>query len=449
MGRERLDRLFGDEAPLLTLVIAPAGSGKTTLLARWAGGARERGSIVAWYRAETTDAATAALLGYLQLAVDDALDEAGREPARQPGRRPTGDDWRTVEQAAAWLERFERRPVLLFVDDLHALAGSDAECALGRLAELAGPGLRTVVGTRSAPALNIPRLRLSGDLLELSGDDLRFRSWEVERLFRDYYGEILRGDELGRLARRTAGWVAGLQLFHLATRGKSPAERTRLLHELGGSGRLINEYLTRNVLDELPEELRRFLIETSPLRRLSGPLCDRYLGRAGSAAFLAELERHQVFTVQLDDGTYRYHEVLQSFLEQILAESIGEAAMRAASARAAALLEEQGALAEALAAYGRADRWTDVSRVLGHGGADLTNDGSAGWLADAAPAAIRNDPWLAGCGRTAIGSGPSRPSRSPNGPSEPRTARRCAGPSGWLSRRSSIRRKVPRRATGR
>ena len=394
MGRERLDRLFGDGTPRLTMVVAPAGSGKTTLLARWAAEATKRGSVVAWYRAETTDATTAALLGYLQLAIDDSIEDPGREPVRSSKRRPTGDDWRTVEQAAAWLEGFDRRPIVLFVDDLHALAGSDAECALERLTELAGPALWTVIGSRSAPAFNVPRLRLSGDLLELSGDDLRFRSWEVERLFRDYYGEMLRGDELGRLARRTAGWVAGLQLFHLATRGKSPAERTRLLHELGGSGRLINEYLTRNVLDELPEELRRFLVETSPLRRLSGPLCDRYLGRTGSASLLSELERHQVFTVQLDDGTYRYHEVLQSFLEQILAETVGEAAMRTASGRAAALLEEQGALAEALAAYGRADRWADVSRVLGYGGADLTADGAAGWLVDAAPAAIRNDPWL-------------------------------------------------------
>jgi DNA-binding SARP family transcriptional activator len=390
MGRERLDGLFGDGGPRLALVVAPAGSGKTTLLARWAASARDRGAVAAWYRAESTDATTTALLGYVQLAVDEAL--AGTETGVDA--RPTGDEWRSVEQAAAWLESSVRRPILLFVDDFHLLDGSDAECALDRLVDLAGPALRTVIGTRSAPAFNIPRLRLSGDLLEVNGDDLRFRSWEVERLFRDYYGESLRGDELGRLARRTAGWVAGLQLFHLATRDKAPAERTRLLHELGGSGRLIHEYLTRNVLDELPEDLRRFLVDTSPLRRLSGPLCDRYLGRTGSAALLSQLERHQVFTVQLDDGTYRYHEVLQSFLERVLVESIGETATRAASARAAALLEEQGALADALAAYGRADRWEDVSRVLGDGGAKLTSERSAGRLAEAAPAVVRNDPWL-------------------------------------------------------
>jgi DNA-binding SARP family transcriptional activator len=390
MGRERLDGLLDDGGPRLALVVAPAGSGKTTLLARWAAAARDRGAVAAWYRAESTDATTAALLGYVQLAIDEAL--AGAGPGI--GARPTGNEWRSVEQVAAWLERSPRRPILLFVDDLHLLDGSDAECALDRLVDLAGPALRTVVGTRSAPAFNIPRLRLSGDLLEVTGDDLRFRSWEVERLFRDYYGESLRGDELGRLARRTAGWVAGLQLFHLATRDKAPAERTRLLHELGGSGRLIHEYLTRNVLDELPDDLRRFLVETSPLRRLSGPLCDRYLGRTGSAALLSQLERHQVFTVQLDDGTYRYHEVLQSFLERVLVESIGEPATRAASARAAALLEEQGALADALAAYGRADRWEDVSRVLGDGGAKLTSERSAGRLAEAAPAVVRNDPWL-------------------------------------------------------
>ena len=73
--------------------------------------------------------------------------------------------------------------------------------------------------------------------------------------------------------------------------------------------------------------MRAFLVDTSPLRRLSGPLCDLYLDRTGSAALLEDLERRQVFTVSLDDGTYRYHEVLQSHLDQILTETRGEAAL--------------------------------------------------------------------------------------------------------------------------
>lgn len=392
MSRERLERLVDEtRRHRLTLVVAPAGSGKTTLMARWAEAAAGAGTPVGWYRAESTDASTATFLGYLQLAAVGAL-RPGSE--RDAALGPSGRAWTTVEEAAEWLERMGVDGLLLVLDDFHALAGSDAETALARLIDLAGPGIGIVVGSRSLPSFDLSRLRLSGDLLEISGDDLRFRSWEVERLFREYYGEVLRGDELGRLARRTEGWAAGLQFFHLATRGKSPAERTRLLQALGGSTRLIREYLARNVLDELPAELRTFLVETSPLRRLSGPLCDVYLGRSGSGALLEDLERRQVFTVSLDDGTYRYHEVLHAHLDQVLTETRGEAAARDAAAAAATLLEERGFAAEALAAYCRADRWEDAARLLGTSGDWLGSDTSADWLAEVAPAVIRNDPWL-------------------------------------------------------
>lgn len=392
MSRERLERLVEETGRHhLTIVVAPAGSGKTTLMSRWAGAAEAAGTPVGWYRAESTDVTASAFLGYLQLAIGEALRRTAERDARpQVGPSP----WRSVEEAAAWLEANRPDRLLLFIDDLHTLAGSDAETTLARFVDLAGPGICIVVGTRSLPSFDLSRPRLSGDLLEITGEDLRFRSWEVERLFREYYGEVLRGDELGRLARRTEGWAAGLQFFHLATRGKSPAERTRLLQALGGSTRLIREYLARNVLDVLPEELRGFLVDTSPLRRLSGPLCDLYLHRTGSAALLEDLERRQVFTVSLDDGTYRYHEVLQAHLEQILTETRGEAAARAGSARAGELLEERGFAAEALAAYCRADRWEDAARLLGTGGEWLNSDSSADWLAEVAPAVIRNDPWL-------------------------------------------------------
>ena len=257
MSRERLESL-ADEARRhrLTLVVAPAGSGKTTLMSRWAAAAEAAGSRVGWYRAESTDATASTFLGYLQLAIGEALRPSGeRDASTRAGTRP----WQTVEEAAAWLEGSRAEGMLLLIDDFHALAGSEAETALARFIDLAGPSVCIVVGTRSLPSFDLSRLRLSGNLLEITGDDLRFRSWEVERLFREYYGEVLRGDELGRLARRTEGWAAGLQFFHLATRDKSPVERTRLLQALGGSTRLVREYLARNVLDELPEELRQVL----------------------------------------------------------------------------------------------------------------------------------------------------------------------------------------------
>ena len=377
--RERLDQLApGLWQHRLTLVVAPAGSGKTTLLAAWAGASD---APAAWYRAESVDGSEAALVAHLEAAFDAVL----------PGLLGS---WGTVDDAVAELDGRPEQQILLVVDDLHALTGTGAETALERFLDFAPPSLAVAAGTRVLPAFNLSRRRVAGELRELSGDDLRFRSWEVERLFRDFYDEALRADELARLARRTEGWAAGLQLFHLATRGKAVDERQRLLAGLGPSSRLMREYLARNVVAELPGELREFLVRTCVLRRLTGELCDRLLERDGSRALLEELERRSVFTVAVDDeGTYRYHEVLRSHLEGMLVEAIGETAARAHARRGAALLEAGGAIAEALAAYSRGEDWASVDRLLGRYGERLAA-GSGAWMDTLPPALLVQDPWL-------------------------------------------------------
>lgn len=378
-GLVRLDALMGRLwGRRLGLVVAPAGSGKTTLLARFAS---TSGVPVAWYRCESWDVSQDHLLGHLEKAFAGILGDSAR-------------GWRTVEDAAAALERRPGQRMLLCVDDAHSIAGTAAEEALERLVGYAPPNLLTVVASRSAPGFNLSRLRLSGGLAEISGEDLRFRSWEVENLFRDYYREPLPPVELAELARRTEGWAAGLQLFHLATQGKASAERQRILRALGGGSRLVREYLAHNVLDELPPPMRRFLIDSCVLGRLSGPICNRFLGRTDSDELLEELERRQIFTTALDeDGDYRYHEVLRSHLEHVLAGEAGDEALRLRYRDAGSVLEQAGAVPEALHAYCRAEDWVAVDRVLGRNGAQLAQ-GTGVWIDALPPAILEHDPWL-------------------------------------------------------
>ena len=379
LPRERLDKLLPQLwAHRLALVVAPAGSGKTTLLAGWAAMSDQP---VAWYRAESTDGSEAELVACLEAAFAPAIVDLPR-------------GWTSVEDAVAALEAAASTNVLLIVDDLHTLTGSPAEAAFERFIDYAPPTLAVLAGSRTFPPFNLSRRRVSGALLEISVDDLRFRSWEVERLFRDFYDDALRPDELARLARRTEGWAAGLQLFHLATRGKPRDERLRILAGLGSSPRFVRDYLARNVVAELPDELRDFLVRTSVLRRLSGPLCDALLARSGSRALLEELERRSVFTVALDDeGTFRYHEVLRSHLEAMLVAEAGEQGAREQARRAGELLVAVGAVAEALAAFSRAEDWSAVDRLLERHGARIV-DGHGAWI-DSLPAALLvQDPWL-------------------------------------------------------
>src|SRR6266511_2237193 len=332
----------------LGLVVAPAGSGKTTALAQFATAVDVP---VAWYRAEAAEADPRLLLAYLERALGAALGPL------EPG-------WETLERAVAALERWPGRRALL-------------------------------VGSRSTPRLNLSRRRLAGALFELGADDLRFRSWEVEHLFHDFYREPLPPEEVASLARRTEGWAAGLQLFHLATQGKPADERRRAVAALGTRSKLVRDYLARNVLDELRGELRAFLLDTCVLTRLDGRLCDRLRGGSGSQRLLEELEARQIFTVPVDDeGTFRYHEVLRAHLEAALVEEVGEAEVAARYRRAGTLLEQAGALPEALHAYCRAGDSAAVTRLLGARGGELVDE-AVTWLDALPPTLAEQDPWLA------------------------------------------------------
>ena len=371
---ERLARLWDHR---LGLVVGPAGSGKSTLLAQFA--ALQPPTVrVAWYRAEDADRGEPQLLGHLERAFSPTSAKAS---------------WASVEHAVAEIERACDSPTVLVVDDLHHLRGSAAERAFERVLTNLPANVVVLAGARAAPALNLSRLRVSGDLLELGPDDLRFRSWEVEELFNDFYGEPLAPADLAALARQTEGWAAALQLFHLATSGKSPQDKRRVLSGLSTRWRLTHEYLAENVLGDLPDEMRAFLTGTAVLGRMTPATCDQLLGRNDSAAMLEELERRQIFTTRLDDDSFRYHEVLRRHLEAALLGEVGEAAVQTRYRKAAALLEAAGAMSDALHAYCRAGDRESAIRLLGREGEHLAG-ASAGWL-DALPAEfIEADPWL-------------------------------------------------------
>ena len=383
LPRERLEaRLLDAWRHRLTLVVAPAGSGKTTLLARFAAQATVP---VGWYRAETWDADEASFVRHLEAALRSVLPDL-------PG------GWTSIEDVAKALDaaprarrgaRHRRRPRAR--GDRRRGARSGASSTTPR------SGWRSSSPAACRRSINLPRLRVSGELLELGPDDLRFRAWEVEQLFRDVYHDPVLPGDLAVLARRTEGWAAGLQLFHLATRGRSADERRRVLSGAEMSGRLLREYLAQNVLFGLPEDLREFLVDTCVLGRLSGPLCDRLRGTTGSGALLDELARRSVFTVPVEDAedAFRYHEVLRQHLDRMLVEAIGEAEARARHAKAGSVLEADGALPEALRAYCRAEDWDAVRRLLGGQGERLAATEQSGWVDAVPPAIERHDPWVA------------------------------------------------------
>ena len=381
--RDRLQRrLLDADGPSLGLVLGPPGSGKTTLLSRVAAA----GEQSAWYRASPEDDDEPALIRHLAQALSTALAEPRLGAAAEAG---------SVGALVVALEGVDGLSGRLVVDDLHEIAGSGAESALERFVLLRPRGVRILLGSRRPPALNTTRLLVSGELYQLDGEDLRFRSWEVEELFRVVYDRPLSPEAAAALTRRTGGWAAGLQLFHLATSAMSRPERERAVEELSGRSRLIRSYLARNVLEGLPADRRRFLLRTCTLGVLTGESCDELLEATGSAVVLDELERLQFFTTSTDGGiTYRYHQVLQAYLEVVLVDELGGAAARALYSRSAQLLEQAGRTAAAVRAHARAEDWGAVGRLLQHAVSSLPAEDDRLWASMGLSGVLADDPGL-------------------------------------------------------
>lgn len=384
-----LTALDGVLSARLGLVVAPAGSGKTTLISRWS--TRFPGAVV-WYRADVVDATPGRFPPSLATAFRSGIGllPETHDIARL-GRRLTAV--RSVEDLALAVEDYADR-VLLVIDDVHELEGSPALADLERLLLLAPTNLHTVLGTRMLPPFNLARSELPTPVMVV-GDDLRFRSWEVEILFRDVFAEQLRPDDAAALARRTEGWAAALQLFHLSIRGHTPSERHRAVDALAGRSRYAQSYLSGQVLAELPDGLRTLMLRTCVFDVLTAQRCDALLASSGSQRALLELQRRRALTTSEDGGlTFRYHEVLRRHLEAMLHEELGEAETRAWYARAAEILEAEGAIVEALRARCRAEDWGDVKRLLHEGGARLAEDSASDW-AELLPSWLtQGDPWV-------------------------------------------------------
>jgi DNA-binding SARP family transcriptional activator len=362
----------------LALIVAPAGSGKSTLLTHVA---EAVDCPVSWLTVDGAAATgTEPFIAHLRATIASVV----------PG---VTADWPTAEAALADLERALTAPVLLVLDDVHKLPCETVRDAVGLLLDYQPALLRIVLGSRRAPDLDIPRRRLAGSMLEMDADALRFRIWEVDELFRHCHQVQLRPKEVTSLTQRTAGWAAGLQLFHLATRRQPPSSRAALLARGGPGSRLTQEYLARHVLDLVEAPVRSFLVRTSVLDELTARRCDALLGTSDSARRLADLERNGLFTfADADADVYRYHDVLRAHLLDELSTGFGVEQARILHHRAAVLLEREGALAEAIRSYCRAEDWDDIRRLLASGGATLAREPGT-WI-DLLPVSIRDhDPW--------------------------------------------------------
>lgn len=304
----------------LCLVCSPPGFGKTTQLAAWAA---TTDRAVAWLALDDEDDDPVRFWRYALAALRAVRPGIGRQASAlltKPGDVAVDAVVTSLINELAMCGD----DITLVLDDFHVIASQEIQAGVARLLVHLPPGLRLVIAGRSDPSLPLGDLRAGGRLAEVRAADLRFSADESAAFLRDVWDLTLPDDAVAALAERTEGWAAGLQLAALSLRHQP--DPAAFVAAFAGSHRFVLDYLSEEVLARQSDEMRQFLLTTSVLERLSGPLCDALTGRSDGQEMLEAAERANLFVVPLDEQRrwYRYHRLFADLLRARLAQGCPE-----------------------------------------------------------------------------------------------------------------------------
>jgi len=316
IGRRALVERVCAAEERVVLLQAPAGNGKSTTLRQLLGASEEAGCRVGWLTFDDADNDPRRFEAHIHALVRGLLGGAPPLPVHE--HEPV-----RASLANNLLDQLGRspHPLTLCLDEFQVLRDEGILQFFRAFLLQLPPKVRVYIGSRALPEIGLATLLVKGMALVLRAEDLRFGLEETAAFFAQERGLCISVSEVERIHQRTEGWPAALQLFKLAL--ASPSVRTSLAEITHYGPQELTEYLTDNVLSLQPQQVQDFLLRTSLLRRVSGPLCDAVVGRPGSHDLLSRLERSGLFLTALDahQGWFKYHGLFAQILAQALRRS--------------------------------------------------------------------------------------------------------------------------------
>ena len=311
----------------LTLFSAPAGYGKTSLAIEWINTISQSQSFeakskirTAWLSLGDSDNDPILFLAYIIAAIqriEPTFGEGTNQLIQSPQPPPGEVILTTLLNEIAAIAQ----PFILVLDDYHSIQTPAIHQQLGIFIESQPSTMHLVLISREDPLLPIARLRAHSQLLEIRQEDLRFSYEECADFLQNAMGISLLTEHVAALERRTEGWIAGLQLAALSMQGHpDPAD---FIQAFTGSSRFVLDFLVEEVFNRQSRRIQEFLIKTSILDRLSGPLCDAITQSQDGQTLLETLEQTNLFIVPLDQSRswYRYHRLFAELLRHRLRNS--------------------------------------------------------------------------------------------------------------------------------
>ena len=295
-----------------TLISAPPGFGKTTLLTDWLAASASDDVIPVWVSLDATDNESVAFWSGVATAFHRAVPTAGETVLMVEGPKPPPIE--TVVTTLANELGSVGSDVLLVLDDFHVIDATDIQAQVSFLLEHLPPSAHVVIATRIDPPFPLARLRAQGQLVEVRAADLRFTREEAAAYLNLVAGLDLEMSQVVALEERTEGWIAALQLAALSMQGRDDVDD--FIEGFAGDDRFVVDYLVEEVLERQPDDVRRFLLWTCILDRLTGSLCDAVTGQDGGQSTLEDLDRRNLFVIPLDARRewYRYHHLFADVL---------------------------------------------------------------------------------------------------------------------------------------
>jgi len=371
----------------LTLVSAPAGFGKTTLVAQWLSESLSKYSPFAWFSLDESDGDPVRFLTYAIAALQNRVPNIGSDILEALLSSDRGVTTRSLEPLLTSLlndiEAFAR-PIVLLLDDYHMVESPTIDGMITFMVDHLPDNAHLVITSRTEPTLPLSRWRARGVLVEIHGGELRFTAQETAQFLDQFVGLSLSANDINTLEMRTEGWIAGLQLAAITMQGAD--DISGFVASFKGSNRFVLDYLTDEVLNKQPIEIQNFLLPTSILDQLSGPLCDAVTGAGdrGSGTWdrgsgigdfpkighpgqemLEYLEQANLFILPLDNerNWYRYHRMFGELLQDRLRQTMPDM-MPKFHLRAAHWYKENNMTAEAVKHMLAADAFEDVADLI-------------------------------------------------------------------------------------
>ncbi|MFQ5469716.1 MAG: LuxR C-terminal-related transcriptional regulator [Gammaproteobacteria bacterium] len=389
--RQRLFEKLGVEPQPLSLICAPAGFGKTTLLTSWL---EQQEKPIAWLSLGEGDNDPAHFLRYLIETIQRVFPQFGKKEAAMLALPQAPN---VISLLRSLVNQINNVDVDFFLalDDYHVIENDAVHEALNYLIENQPHTLHVAMTSRSAPPVALPRMRVRRQLVEIGETELRFTHEEAAQFLNNITGLNLSSSDISVLEARTEGWIAGLQLAAISLEDEE--NKASFIQAFAGDDRYIMDYLTDEVLQRQPPEIKQYLLQTSILERLNGSLCDVVADTSGSAETLAQLEQSNMFLIPLDNkrNWYRYHHLFADLLREQLSRNHPEQ-LPSLHYKASNWFNDNGLPHEAIKHALEAGDFEQAAKVINQHGQRLFDEGQAPtlmtWYQQLPDSIIRSDP---------------------------------------------------------